>query len=68
MSEHELQDLTITLFVIHHKNSGHGSRPSFKAGISNFRFILLCRYPIPLLTSPLKGEENNESPPLQGAG
>ena len=26
------------------------------------------RYPIPLLTSPLKGEERSDFPPLQGEG
>jgi hypothetical protein len=31
-------------------------------------FIQLCQFPIPFLTSPLKGEENKASPPLQGEG
>ena len=29
---------------------------------------MLRQIPIPLLTSPLKGEEHNDFPPLQGEG
>ena len=51
------------------KGAGEEGPPlSTNESIIEKTYLLLRQPPIPLLTSPLKGEEHNVFPPLQGEG